>query len=96
MTTGIFVVYELTRLYSQLFLATIVGYADSQAYGFAALFGLVKDLNLFTETIVNGEVVMDTTKYQLSAGIVSLGAAVVSTGIHMLKKENRDANQKFN
>ncbi|CAL5866024.1 uncharacterized protein PFLUO_LOCUS231 [Penicillium psychrofluorescens] len=59
-----------------LFLATIVGYADSQAYGFAALFGLVKDLKLFTETIVNGEVVMDTTKYQLSAGIVSLGAAV--------------------
>lgn len=62
-----------------MFLATIVGYADGQAYGFAALFGLVKDLKLFTETIVNGEVVMDTTKYQLSAGILSLGAAVVST-----------------
>ncbi|KAJ5946131.1 major facilitator superfamily domain-containing protein [Penicillium verhagenii] len=59
-----------------LFLGTIVGYADSQAYGFAALFGLVKDLSLFTETVVNGKVVMDTTKYQLTAGIVSLGAAV--------------------
>ncbi|KAJ5552822.1 major facilitator superfamily domain-containing protein [Penicillium frequentans] len=59
-----------------LFLGTIVGYADSQAYGFAALFGLAKDLNLFTETVVNGNVVTDMTKYQLSAGIVSLGAAI--------------------
>lgn len=76
--------YALIIICCQLFLATIVGYADSQAYGFAALFGLVKDLKLFTETIVNGEVVMDTTKYQLSAGIVSLGAAVVSIWSYLL------------
>jgi hypothetical protein len=55
-----------------------VGYADSQAYGFAALFGLIQDLELYSATLVNGAVVVDTAKYQLTAGMASLGAAVVS------------------
>ncbi|KAH8701558.1 major facilitator superfamily domain-containing protein [Talaromyces proteolyticus] len=58
-----------------LFLGTVIGYADSQAYGFAALFGLVQDLELFTLSVVNGQLALDTTKYQLSAGITSLGGA---------------------
>ncbi|KAJ5126487.1 major facilitator superfamily domain-containing protein [Penicillium atrosanguineum] len=58
-----------------LFLGSLVGYADSQAYGFAALFGLVEDLGLFIAKVVDGKIVLDTTKYQLSAGMTSLGGA---------------------
>lgn len=64
--------------YCQLFLGTVVGYSDGQAYGFAALFGLVEDLKLFTATIVDGHLVLDTSKYQLTSGITSLGGAAVS------------------
>lgn len=63
---------------SQLFLGAIVSYADTQAYGFAALFGLVNDLKLFVLKAVGGKPVIDTTKYQLSAGMSPLGAAAVS------------------
>ncbi|KAK5991739.1 putative transporter-like protein [Cladobotryum mycophilum] len=59
-----------------LFIGAVVGYADGQAYGFAALFGLVEDLKLFSEKMVDGVVVLDTAKYQLSSGMVSLGGVV--------------------
>ncbi|KAI7973456.1 hypothetical protein EIK77_000077 [Talaromyces pinophilus] len=60
-----------------LFLGTLIGYADGQAFGFSALFGLVQDLKLFTVSLVNGQPVVDESKYQLAAGIVSLGGAAV-------------------
>ncbi|KFY80349.1 hypothetical protein V499_00785 [Pseudogymnoascus sp. VKM F-103] len=62
-----------------LFLGAVVGYSDGQAYGFAALFGLVEDLKLFTATVVDGHIVLDTSKYQFTSAITSLGGAAVST-----------------
>ncbi|OQV02701.1 hypothetical protein CLAIMM_07851 [Cladophialophora immunda] len=59
---------------SLLFIGSIVSYADTQAYGFAALFGLVKDLKLFVLKLVGGQPVIETSKYQLSASIATLGA----------------------
>ncbi|KAL2862519.1 major facilitator superfamily domain-containing protein [Aspergillus lucknowensis] len=59
-----------------LFIGSLIGYADGQAFGFAALFGLVEDMQLFVVKIVGGEVVLDTNKYQLAAGITSLGGAI--------------------
>lgn len=60
-----------------------MNYADSQAYGFAALFGLVDDLQLFVATIVDGKVVLNTTKYQVTSGISSIGGVVVSVREHL-------------
>ncbi|KIW73782.1 hypothetical protein PV04_01874 [Phialophora macrospora] len=59
---------------SLLFFGSIVSYADTQAYGFAAIFGLVQDLKLFVVKIVGGTPAIETSKYQLSAGISTLGA----------------------
>jgi hypothetical protein len=61
-----------------LFLGTVIGYSDGQAYGFAALFGLVEELKLFTASFVDGKLVLDTSKYQLTSAITSLGGAAVS------------------
>ncbi|KAL2833556.1 major facilitator superfamily domain-containing protein [Aspergillus pseudoustus] len=58
-----------------LFIGSLIGYADGQAYGFAALFGLAEDMGLFTLKLVDGEIAIDTSKYQLTAGITSLGGA---------------------
>ena len=55
-----------------------MSYADNQAYGFAALFGLVQDLKLYTLKVVAGNVVLDTSKYSFSAAIATLGAVAVS------------------
>ncbi|KAK4498080.1 hypothetical protein PRZ48_010736 [Zasmidium cellare] len=57
-----------------LFISAVVGYSDSQAYGFAALFGLVTDLKLFAFKTVNGQAALDLSKYSLSASIANLGA----------------------
>ncbi|KAL3455420.1 major facilitator superfamily domain-containing protein [Aspergillus heterothallicus] len=58
-----------------LFTGSLIGYADGQAYGFAALFGLAEDMGLFTLKLVDGAISIDTSKYQLTAGITSLGGA---------------------
>ena len=55
-----------------------MSYADSQAFGFAALFGMVQDLNLYSASFVDGQLVLDLSKYQLSSGISAIGGAVVS------------------
>jgi MFS transporter, ACS family, allantoate permease len=61
----------------QMFVGMCIAYADTQAYGFAALFGLVEDLRLFTVSVVKGQPVIDTTRYQFSAGIAALGSIAV-------------------
>lgn len=63
---------DMLILALQLFFGSLIRYAVSQAYGFAALFGLVEDLGLYTARVVDGKVVLNTTKYSLSAGMVSL------------------------
>ena len=60
-----------------MFIAALLGYADTQAYGFAALFGMVRDLKLFAIKLVQGEPELDTSKYQLSAAIATLGSVAV-------------------
>lgn len=55
-------------------MSAVVGYSDSQAYGFAALFGLVQDLKLYALKVVNGQPSLDLSKYSLSAAIANLGA----------------------
>jgi len=53
-----------------LLFGAIVSYADTQAYGFAALFGLVIDLDLYSF----GPAGLDTSKYSFSASIYQLGS----------------------
>ena len=55
----------------------MIGFADSGAFGFAALFGLVKDLKLYTVQIVNGEQTQNTDRYSWAAAIYNLGSAAV-------------------
>jgi MFS transporter, ACS family, allantoate permease len=55
-----------------------MAYADTQAHGFAAIFGMVQDLKLFVVKLVDGKPSIDTTKYQLSSGMTTLGAVAVS------------------
>ena len=69
---------------TKLFIGGLIGYAETQAYGFAALFGLVEDLKLYSLSIVNGQAVIDTSKYQWTAAIVALGAASVSPSTQAL------------
>lgn len=52
----------------------MVGYSDAQAYGFAALFGLVQDLKLYAFKVVSGQPALDLSKYSLSASMANLGA----------------------
>jgi hypothetical protein len=47
----------------------------------------VEDLKLFTATLVDGHAVLDTSKYQLTSGITSLGGAAVSMRKHPLIAE---------
>lgn len=58
----------------KLFVSAVVGYSDSQAYGFAALFGLVTDLKLYAFKVVNGQTALDLSKYSFSSAIANLGA----------------------
>ena len=66
----------------QIFFANIVGYGDTQVYGFAALFGLVTDLNLYSLKLEDGKPTLDTSKYQWTTAIVPLGIVVVRAYLH--------------
>ncbi len=39
---------------------------------------MVQDLNLYSASFVDGQLVLDLSKYQLSSGISAIGGAVVS------------------
>ncbi|KAK2807940.1 hypothetical protein FQN50_005182 [Emmonsiellopsis sp. PD_5] len=56
-----------------IFLANLIGYGDTQIYGFAAIFGLMTDLGLVKVSLVDGEVKMDNSRYQWTTAIVALG-----------------------
>lgn len=56
----------------------MIGFADSGAFGFAALFGLIKDMKLYTMQLVNGEETQNTDRYSFAAAIYNLGSAAVS------------------
>ncbi|KAK2770490.1 hypothetical protein FQN53_005501 [Emmonsiellopsis sp. PD_33] len=56
-----------------IFLANLIGYGDTQIYGFAAIFGLMTDLGLVKVSLVDGEGKMDNTRYQWTTAIVALG-----------------------
>ncbi|KAK2801450.1 hypothetical protein FQN51_005344 [Onygenales sp. PD_10] len=56
-----------------VFHANLIGYGDTQIYGFAAIFGLLTNLGLVKVSLVDGEVKMDNTKYQWTTAIVALG-----------------------
>ncbi|CAK7216880.1 hypothetical protein SBRCBS47491_002980 [Sporothrix bragantina] len=57
-----------------LFIAALFLYADAQAYGIAAIFGLVQDLGLYSLSVVDGAVVLDLSRYSMTACIYYLGA----------------------
>ncbi|KAF2162953.1 hypothetical protein M409DRAFT_26805 [Zasmidium cellare ATCC 36951] len=60
---------------NRLFISEIVSYSDTQAYGFAALFGLVQDLKLYALKVAgDGQVTIDLSKYSFSSSITNLGA----------------------
>jgi hypothetical protein len=59
-----------------------VGYADAQAFGYAALFGMVVDLKLFDIPLVNGipdAAHISLHKYSFASGMPQLGSLVVSS-----------------
>lgn len=61
-----------------MFVAALFLYADAQAYGTAAIFGLIQDLGLYTILVLDGAVVVDISRYSMAAGIYFLGAVAVS------------------
>ncbi|KIW09919.1 hypothetical protein PV08_11695 [Exophiala spinifera] len=67
-----------------LFFAAIIAYSDSQAYGFAAIFGLVQDMNLFVPKIQHGEIYLDLSRYQWTAAIPTLGSVAMQYPLLLL------------
>jgi MFS transporter, ACS family, allantoate permease len=67
------------RLLPLMLIASLLAYTDAQAYGMAAIFGLIQDLKLFVATISDGKIVLDLTKYQWSNSITNCGSMFVST-----------------
>jgi hypothetical protein len=58
-----------------------LGYADAQAFGFAAIFGMIQDLKLYHIPVINGVArvdLLDTERYSLAAAMPQLGSLVVS------------------
>ena len=58
-----------------------MGYADAQAFGYAALFGMVVDLKLLDIPVVNGVPDYAHTslhKYSFASGMPQLGSLIVS------------------
>jgi ACS family allantoate permease-like MFS transporter len=68
------------RLLPLMLIASLLAYTDAQAYGMAAIFGLIQDLKLFVATISDGKIVLDLTKYQWSNSITNCGSMFVSAG----------------
>jgi len=62
------------RLLPLMLIASLLAYTDAQAYGMAAIFGLIQDLKLFVATISDGKIVLDLTKYQWSNSITNCGS----------------------
>tara|TARA_R110002060_G_scaffold35765_1_gene46671 strand:+ start:1490 stop:1720 length:231 start_codon:yes stop_codon:yes gene_type:complete len=60
----------------QLFFTGVFGYLDSQAFGLAALFGMIKDLNLFTIVSID-PLVTSTNKFSWCASIPAFGSVIV-------------------
>lgn len=67
------------------FIAGLLTYADSGAYGVAALFGMIQDLGLYDLISVNPPV-LDLTKFSWSSSITFFGGMVVSF-ITMFRKD---------
>jgi hypothetical protein len=59
---------------SQLFVGAALGYADAQAFGYAALFGMVVDLKLYDLTAAG----LNLHKYSFASAMPQLGSLVVS------------------
>lgn len=70
------------RLLPLMLIASLLVYTDVQAYGMAAIFGLIQDLKLFVATISDGKIVLGLTKYQWSNSIVNCGSMFVSNMFH--------------
>lgn len=62
------------RLLPLMLVASLLAYTDAQAYGMAAIFGLIQDLKLYVASISNGQIVLDLTKYQWSNSIANCGS----------------------
>ncbi|KAF1823031.1 MFS general substrate transporter [Dissoconium aciculare CBS 342.82] len=63
-----------------LFIGAALGYADAQAFGFAAIFGMIQDLKLYHIPVINGVArvdLLDTERYSLAAAMPQLGSLVL-------------------
>lgn len=67
-----------------MFVAALFLYADAQAFGTAAIFGMVQDLGLYTLSVVDGAISIDLSRYSMASGIYYLGAIAVSRHLYAL------------
>ncbi|PMD31885.1 MFS general substrate transporter [Hyaloscypha variabilis F] len=59
------------RLIPLMLLACLLQYSDTQSYGVAAIFGLIKDLKLYT---ITSDFQLNLSKYQWSTSVANLGS----------------------
>lgn len=60
-----------------MFFGYLLMYMDSQCFGIAAIFGMIKDLGLYKIVSVD-PVVMSTTKFSWASSIPNWGSLIVS------------------
>jgi len=60
-----------------MLIACLLQYSDTQSYGVAAIFGLIKDLKLYS---ITSDFHLNLSKYQWSTSIANLGSMFVSFG----------------
>jgi hypothetical protein len=57
-----------------MLVACLLQYSDTQSYGVAAIFGLIKDLKLYT---ITSDFQLNLSKYQWSTSVANLGSMFV-------------------
>lgn len=64
-----------------MLVACLLQYSDTQSYGVAAIFGLIKDLKLYT---LSSDFELSLTKYQWSTSVANFGSMFVGIQIYVL------------
>ena len=67
-----------------MFIASLLQHSDTQSYGVAAIFGLIKDLKLYR---ITSDFHLDLNKYQFSTSVANLGSMFVRAQLELSAKE---------
>jgi hypothetical protein len=67
-----------------MFITSLLLHSDTQSYGVAAIFGLIKDLKLYR---VTSDFHLDLNKYQFSTSVANLGSMFVRARLELSPKK---------